>query len=130
MALLAVTQEFRFVMSNIIDDAHFGPDGREEKNPSAQDLIARWGQFERRAKKTGAHCIVAFGANVRTAFAEIDGIKYVDGHVYHRGNQKVVFSPHPSFIMVYRRRKIDDYISALSFLISKNATFGQDLRDA
>jgi hypothetical protein len=127
-ALKSIACEFHF--SNIIDRPFLCSAGCNEINPTTKDLLSEWGQFERRLKKLGVDCIVAFGSNVRDAFSRSDGIEYVSGNMYRRGQHRVIFAPHPSFVMIYRRKKMSGYIRSLSRLISDGATLRQDFGDA
>jgi hypothetical protein len=106
----------------VIDAAHFGSNGGKEINPTVQELLENWEQFERRIKRMHANYVVAFGSNVKSAFAVVDKTEYIDFRVYKRGKQELVFSPHPSFIMVYRRKEMHKYISSLSSVIFEHAT--------
>lgn len=68
--------------------------------------------------------IVAFGTNVREAFGEVDCKDYRNYELYERGAHKIVFSHHPSFIMVYRRKKIGEFIDSVmrAMGLERNAT--------
>jgi hypothetical protein len=126
-ALQSVAYEFYF--SNVIDRPHFCAIHRDEKNPTPEELLSNWEQFERRLRRMNVDCIVGFGSNVRSAFARADGIQYLNGQIYTRGNRKIIFAPHPSFVMIYKRKKMNGYIRSLSRLISDGAAFDQNLGD-
>jgi uracil-DNA glycosylase len=126
-ALQSVASEFHF--SNVIDRPHFCAIRRDEKNPTPEELLSNWEQFEHRLKRMNIDCIVAFGSNVRGAFARADGIEYLNGRIYKRGNETIIFAPHPSFVMIYKRKKMSSYIRSLSRLISDGTTLRQDLGD-
>jgi hypothetical protein len=115
-ALKGVATEF--FVANIIDDVYLCRVSQREKNPEATELVAHWYQFERRVKKMRPDCIVAFGANVRSAFAKVDDVDYANDFLYFRNNTRIVFAPHPSFVMVYRRKMKREYIATLSTLVS------------
>ena len=109
--------------SNIIDGPYLTDGSQKEKNPTAEDLVGKWEQFERRLDKMKVDYVIAFGSNVRNAFEKIDGVEYEIGSAYPRGRKRIVFAPHPSFVMVYRRKKLQRYISAVSDVISQDAAF-------
>jgi hypothetical protein len=109
-------------MSNVIDAPHF--ECGTEKNPSACDLIMKWGSFEQRMRKMNPDYVVAFGSNVKTAFSETDRVAYSDGRLYCRQDHKVLFSPHPSFVMIYRRKMLHEYITQIASLIHEDSLQG------
>ncbi len=118
-ALSNVASDFKF--ANVIDAPHFSSETGAEKNPHPSDLITHWAQFERRVRRMRVDCIIAFGSNVRTAFALADQKEYADGKTYSRGRQKVIFAPHPSFVMIYRRRAMHKYIESLRTRVQRLA---------
>lgn len=69
--------------------------------------------FERRIERMSTEYIVAFGTNVREAYSEVDRLEYRNYKLYERGAHKIVFSHHPSFIMVYRRKKMGAFIDSV-----------------
>jgi hypothetical protein len=102
-----------FSASNIIDGPCFAPGSTEERNPDLRDLVRHWPVFERRVGRMSIEYIVAFGTNVREAFGEIDCMDYRNYELYERGAHKIVFSHHPSFIMIYRRKRIAEFIDSV-----------------
>ncbi len=102
--------------ANILDEPYVGATGREQI-PPVRYLLDRWEKFERRALTPDIHCIVAFGAVVRQAFSLHDGVTYLEECAYSRGLQTLVFSPHPSYIMIYRRKKLSEYVKRTAALI-------------
>lgn len=126
-ALRSTGCEFR--LSNVIDETCFCATERDEKNPTPDELISNWKEFERRLKHMRVDCIVAFGSNVRSAFARVDGIDYLNDQIYNRGRQIIVFAPHPSFVMIYRRKVMNNYIRSLSSLILRGSELGNDFRN-
>ena len=102
-----------FSSSNIIDGPYFAPGTTEERNPEFHDLLQHWPVFERRVRRMRIEYIVAFGTNVREAFSEIDGVDYRNYELYKRESHRIIFSHHPSFIMVYRRKKMEKFIDAV-----------------
>src|SRR5262249_8807318 len=88
---------------------------------SAYDLIISWKLFERRMNKMNPDYVVAFGSNVKSAFSKTDGVPYSDGRLYCRRNHKVLFSPHPSFVMIYRRKMLHGYITQIASLIHEDS---------
>jgi hypothetical protein len=112
-ALSTANKRASFSASNIIDGPCFAPGSTEERNPDLHDLVQHWPVFERRVARMCIEYIVAFGTNVREAFGEIDCMDYRNYELYERGPHKIVFSHHPSFIMVYRRKKIGEFIDSV-----------------
>jgi hypothetical protein len=120
-AISAIAPQVQFSASNILEYPFFEPGGLKEKNPSSSDLVGGWAQFERRIQKIDPTYIVGFGSNVRQAFSLIDLIDYAEGQIFLRRKKKLIFSPHPSFIVIYRRKRMHSYISLLASLIGEDA---------
>jgi hypothetical protein len=118
VAISRTIRNCRYSMSNVLDEAYF--EGRKEKNPSAGDLVRNWAPFEARLATSRATYVVAFGSNVREAFSTIDENKYDNDLIYQRKSQKIIFAPHPAFVMVYRRRQMTDYVQSLTRLIYRD----------
>jgi hypothetical protein len=121
-ALEKATLQYQFLMSNVINEPHFARG--IEKNPLASDLILEWESFEQRMKKMKPDYIVAFGSNVKSAFSKADRVAYSDGRLYCRQTQKVLFSAHPSFVMIYRRKMLQNYITQIVSLIHEDSLQG------
>jgi Uracil DNA glycosylase superfamily len=118
-ALKELNRRYRFFMSNVVDESHF--ERGIEKNPSADQLIMSWESFERRMRKMNPDYVVAFGSNVRSAFSKNDRVAYSDGRLYCRRDHKVLFSPHPSFVMIYRRKMLQKYVTQIASLIHEDS---------